>query len=593
MRPGGVPLLTDRITIQILADSLEAIATEMSSVVERAAVHPLFQEVHDYSTGIFHSAGAEVSLVARSARSALPNHIFASIAAVQAIVDRFHGDMHPGDLFLVNDPYHGGNHLADWALVTPVALGDDEFVLPSVRAHMSDFGGVVPGGYNPDAREIWQEGYRLPPVRLFSRGERDDDVWGLLLANSRLAETLDGDLLALVGGCTLGARRVGELVEKLGAPALSESIAYSLDYSAALMGAEVAGWPDGTYVGERLLDHDSAGNRDVLVRATVTVEGDRLHVDFSGSSEQSPGYVNSVYANTVSWVLVTLGVVLPEGLRMNSGVLRHLDVTAPEGTVVNPLPPAPTMFSSTVIGSEIGDAVMKGLEPVAPERVGSAGLGYCLCTTSGRDARYADALYFTIEYGNTLSAAGGAYGTDGWGALPTPHCPLVLANVETQELQFPFRYERYEYLDDSCAPGRWRGLPAFVMRRASVGEHPSYVNVTVEGNRHTLPGFAGGAPGAPSYARLEPASGGDELVLESVANRRMEPDDVLVTVKGGGGGWGPPLERDPESVADDVRDDLVSLDTARTAYGVALVRTSGGIAVDEPATAELRAGAAA
>jgi N-methylhydantoinase B len=582
--------MADTITTQIVADSFEAIATEMSGMVERTAVHPLFQEVHDYSTGVFHAAGGDVSLVARSARSALPNHIFASIAAVQAIVDRFGRDMEPGDVFLVNDPYHGGNHLADWALATPVALGEDELVLPSVRAHMSDFGGVVPGGYNPAAREIWQEGYRLPPIRLVSRGARNDDVWRLLLANSRLAETLDGDLLALVGGCTLGARRVTDLVERFGAAAVSASIRYSLDYSAARMAAEVAAWPDGTWSGERLLDHDSAGNRDVLVRASATVEGERLTVDFAGSAEQSPGYVNSVYANTVSWVLVALGVVLPADLPMNSGVLRHLEVHAPPGTVVNARPPAPTMFSSTVIGSEIGDAVLKALEDVTPERVGSAGLGYCLCTTSGRDARYADALYFTIEYGNTLAAAGGAYGTDGWGALPTPHCALVMANVETQELQFPFLYERYEYLDDSCAPGRWRGLPAFVMRRAGVGEHPSYVNLTVEGNRHTLPGFAGGWPGAPSYAVLSPAAGEDELVVESVANRPMDPGAVLLTVKGAGGGWGPPFERDPDRVVEDVLDDLVSPETARSAYGVALAESPDGVAVDAGETARLRAG---
>jgi N-methylhydantoinase B len=586
-----VPVLSeiDLITFQIISDSLEAIATEMAGLVERTGVHPLFQEVHDFSTGVLYYDGADVSLVARTAKSALPNHIFASIAAVRGIVARFGDDIHPGDVFIISDPYLGGNHNADWTTMTPVFIDERRFIIPSVRGHMSDFGGVVAGGYNPDARDIWQEGYRIPPVRLVSQGERIDDVWNIILANSRLAETLRGDLMALVGGCNLGARRVQALVDKYGVAVLERAIEHALDYTARRFRAEIAQWPRGTYVGERLLDHDSAGNHDILVRASITVEEERLVVDFEGSSAQSPGYINSVYGNTVSWVLVSLGVILPEDLKINSGILRQIDVVAPPGSVVNSLAPAPTMFSSIVIGSEIGDAVLKAFEQIAPERAGSAGLGYCLCTTFGRDARYDDSFYFTLEYGNTLTTAGGAYGTDGWGAMSTPHCPLVMANVETQELQFPFLFEIYEYAADSCAPGRWRGVPAFLMRRAITGSNPAWVNVTTEGYRHPLPGFVGGGEGGSSYTVLWPGSAREELVTESASNREMLPGEILLTFKGGGGGWGPAFERDPQAVLVDVLDGYVSRETARELYGVVVADSDGRLALDEEATRRLRA----
>jgi N-methylhydantoinase B len=502
-------------------------------------------------------------------------------------VAEFGRDLHDGDVLMLNDPYYGGSHQADWTMIRVVELGEGEFLFPSVRAHMSDFGGVVPGGYNPDARDIWQEGYRIPPVRLAERGVMREDVWRLIVANSRLTETLQGDLLALVAGCNVGAREIRALVDKYGGAAVSESIHHYFEYAAERFRAEVLKWPDGTYVGERLLDHDSAGNQDIRVRATVQVDGDRLRIDLAGSDPQCPGYINSVPGTTISNALLAVCVVLPEDIPTNSGMLRLIEVSLPEGSVVHPLAPAPVMSSTTTIGYEVAGAVMKAFEAIAPERVGEPGLGYCLCTTYGRDDRFNDEIYYTLDFGSSLVSAGGAYGTDGWGAWPASISALVLSNVELQELQYPLYFDQYEYANDSCGAGRWRGVPSFIMKRRIVGRHPAYVVLTQESHRHPMQGYVGGMNGASSYAIVKQGTPDERLITESVREMEFNPGDVLYTFKGGGGGWGPPTERDPEMVLSDVLDGLASTETARDVYGIEIVANGHGvIEADAGATAE-------
>jgi N-methylhydantoinase B len=575
------------ITSQVITDSFEAISRTMSSVVERTAVHPLFQELHDYSTGVCYYDGKEVVLVARA--TAIPAHIFGTLVAVEALVTEFAGDLHNGDLLMLNDPYYGGSHQADYTLARVIHLADGEWLFATVRAHMSDFGGVVFGGYNPDARDIWQEGYRVPPVRLAEAGVLRQDLVNVIIANSRLTETLRGDVFALISGCSVGARDIEQLLIKYGPAAVTESIRFNISYAAKRFRAEVAKWPDGTYVGERLLDHDSLGNRDIKVRAEVTVAGDELSIDLSGSDPQCPGYINSVPGTTISNALLAVCVVLPEDIPPNSGVLRQVKVTAPEGSVVNASAPAPVMSSTVTIGYEVADAVMKALEQVVPERVGEPGLGFCVMVTSGRDARFNDELYFTLDFGSSLVSAGGAYGTDGWGAWPASVSALILANVEMLELQYPFLFEEYEYADDSCAAGRWRGVPGFIMRRRTVGRHRSLVTLTQESHRHPMQGYVGGLPGAPSYAILKPGTPEELLVTESVLEHEVKPGEVIFTFKGGGGGWGSPYEREPGKVLEDMLDGYVSRTTAATVYGVVIQDGEQGPAVDVAATARSRA----
>lgn len=578
--------LEDPFTALVLKDSFEAICAEMSRVVERTAVHPLFSEVHDYSTGILYvDPKGELSLIARA--TALPVHIFSAVVSVQSLLDRFKGDMHPGDMYAINDPYLGGGaHHGDWTLMTPIFFGEGEIIIPSVRAHMADTAGVAAGGFHFDNRDAWQEGLRVPALRVAEKGELLTDVWAWILANTRIPETLWGDFQAMIGAIKVGQQRVQELLGKYGPVAMTRSLDYTLDYSSRRFSAEVSRWPDGVYAGEYFLDHDCAGTRDIRVAATVTVNGDRLSIDLSGCDPQVPGITNSPYGTTASWVYMAILTVIPEDIPINSAIFRQVEIYAPTGTVANPLPPKSQNYCTVMPSGEICTAVMKAFEQFIPERVGAVGLNYNLCSSFGRDSRYDDEFYFVVEYGNTAVAASGAKGADGWGGWTVSMATMIYAPIEMMEIQFPFRYHRYEYETDALGHGQFRGVPAFGMCREMVGQHAGCVNIAVQGARHPAPGWAGGLPGAASWAKLIDARGSEEIIEDVLPVRFVQPGELIVTRKGGGGGWGLPLRRDPRLVLDDVLDEIISLETARDVYGVFV--DEGTRRVDEVRTRDLR-----
>ena len=577
----------DQFTALVLKDSFEAICAEMSRVVERTAVHPLFSEVHDYSTGILYADRArELSLIARA--TALPVHIFSAAVSVQSLMDRFGSDMHPGDMFVINDPYFGGGaHHGDWTLMTPIFFGDGEVIMPSVRAHMADTGGIAAGGFHFDCRDAWQEGLRVPALRVAEKGVLLKDVWAWILANTRIPETLWGDFQAMIGAVKVGQQRVQALLDKYGDRAITEGIEYTLRYTAKRFRAEVASWPDGVYHGEYHLDHDCSGTRDIKLAATVTVTGDKLSVDLTGCDPQVPGITNSPYGTTASWVHMAILTVIPEDIPINSAIFRLVDVYAPTGTVANPLPPKSQNYCTVMPSGEIATAVLKALEQFIPDRVGAVGLNYNLCTTFGRDDRFHDDFYFVVEYGNCAVAASGAKGADGWGGWTVAMATMTYATIEMMELQFPFRYHKYEYESDAVGHGEFRGVPAFGMSREMVGSHAGCTNIAVQGARHPAPGWAGGMPGAPSWARLVLAPGSEEEVNEVLPVYFVKPGQTIRTRKGGGGGWGAPLRRQTSRVLDDVLDEIISEQTAHDVYGVVL--DVARRCIDDAATQALRA----
>jgi N-methylhydantoinase B len=572
--------VVDAITAQVIRESFESISAEMSLIVERTAVHPLFNEVHDFSTGVFH-CGESVALVARA--TALPVHIFASLRSVEAMLEAFGDDLADGDVVLLNDPYMGGTHNADWTIMRPLFLADGTMICPAVRAHMADSGGPVPGNYNPDAREVWQEAFRLPPVKIAERGVPRHDVLRTISSNCRLPDVLEGDLGATLAACDVAVKRIEHLVQRYGESTITSSIGAALDYAERRLRAEVQTWPDGAYEGSMLLDHDAAGCEDIRVHTKIEVSGSDLRIDFAGTSPQSPGFINSPLANTAGWAYTALCSVLPEDIPINSGLFRVVEIDAPLGSVVNSVPPAPTMSTTGRIGGEIGTSTMKSLERIVPEACGAVAFGGSLSTVYGTDPRY-DEFFVTIEYGSNLSAASGAFGTDGWGGWPTPHSTLVFSTIEMLELQFPFRYHRYEYTTDTAPAGRWRGLPAFAMEREAIGDQ--YINAIVVGVRNRAPGWAGGEPGIPNKLTID-AGTSDELDVDSVAKGALLRSGSRVTaLKSGGGGYGDPLERDPAAVLDDVLDDIYTADFAERAFCVVIDHAT--MTVDEDATSRAR-----
>jgi N-methylhydantoinase B len=572
---------SDLITAEIVRNYLETACGEMSRVVENTSISPIFSETHDYSVGIFYADARGVSLLARS--QSVPVHIFAALTSVETVLDIYKGNVNEGDLFFASDPYYGGSHIPDWTVVNPIFVDGKPTFFTSVRGHVNDVGGCAPGGYNTLAREIWHEGFRVPPVKLREGGKPVDDIWNLILSNTRTKDDLTGDLNAMVGGCIIGERRLRELMAKYGGNAVARSVDYVLDYSENRLRAEIEQWPDGVYRGRSVLDHDYAGGGDVPVEATITVKGSDLTIDLAGSHPQVPGFVNSVATNTISNIYSSLVALCPD-IPVNSGYFRPVKIVLPPHSVVNCDPPAPVGHSTVCIGSDIMEAVMKAFEHIAPDRVGSANIDLVNVRVYGTNSR--TGRYFVgSDINATAMSAGGATGTDGWGGYAAPFCALRLPSLEMYERQYPYQYLQVEYVTDTAAPGKFRGAPALHYRRRMLD--PVRAIIYNQGYRHPMQGYLGGKSGAGNYFVLNEGAADEVRVTDACYDISVGRGNVVFAQSGAGGGWGDPLERDPARVLADVRDGYVSVEGARRDYGVVLDRD--GTAVDEAATQRERA----
>ncbi|MGH9099165.1 MAG: hydantoinase B/oxoprolinase family protein [Acidimicrobiales bacterium] len=578
-------MTADVILGEIIREYFETVAFEMNTTMENTTISQVFSEAHDCSAGVFFLDGKEVSLIARA--YAEPVHIFASVHSVQGLVSYYGNDLADGDIVVVSDPYYYGTHIPDYTVMKPVFFSGKPVFFPAVRGHMIEVGGPVAGGYNQDARDTWQEGFRFAPLKLYQRGELRQDIIDMLVANNRQPDVLLGDINAMMGACRLAERRVRALIEKYGVDTVLGATRYMLDYSERRVRDRLAEWPDGTYAGRSVLDGDFAGTRDINVDCTIEIKGDEAVVDFTGSSPQVRGYVNSRPGNTGSWVYSSFSVVFPD-IPINSGFFRPISMIMPEGTVVHAVSPAPVGNSTVCIGNDIGQAVMRCLERIVPELVGAAGLDLCPSIFYGRDPRRPDTpFYVSVEYFATPISSGAAYGVDGWGGFSVPHSTVTITTVELQEVVYPILYLQCEYAGDTAAPGRWRGTPAWHCQRQNPDGTVVVHHLSLQGAEHPLQGYAGGSPGAGNYAIVDYGGPNELKVTHSLVDYHSQPGEIIMFQSSGAGGWGPALERDPNLVLEDVRNEFVSVDVARRDYGVVLVGSPPQ--ADPAATDRLRA----
>ena len=572
------------ITAEIIREYFESVAEEIIKTMVRASVSPIFNEAHDCSAGVFSYDGKQVGLVSRG--DAVPVHIYACLTSVEACIRFFRGDLNDGDVILACDPFFGGTHIGDYTIIMPIFCNNKPVFFASVRAHMLDVGGPVPGGLNAEAEEVWQEGFRFPPVKVFEKGERRRDVWDLLKANNRLPDIAIADINAMIGACKIGQERIRAVVDKYGLATVQEGVRYTFDYSEKKFRNAIAQWPTGVYTGRSLLDQDFRGNQNINVDVCIEVKEGEVVVDFSGSHAQSPGVINSVVGNTISYVYGCFSAVCPE-VPINSGFFRPIRVVLPEGSVVNPDPPAAAGYATICIGCTIGEAVMQALGKIVPERVGTTSIDLSMLWTHGEDPRTKN-FFISYDYHASPVSSGGTYGVDGWGGWSALFCALQLASVEMTEIQYPFLYLEGEYSTDSAAAGRWRGAPAYSMRRmAYQTDSPIYLNIWVQGARHALQGYCGGQAGVGNYAVVHYDTEQAQTVTDVAFLEPSERGDVLFFQSCGGGGWGDPLARDPAAVLADVRNEYVSIEGAENDYGVVIDPISH--TVDETATQQRRA----
>ncbi|MDQ6435608.1 hydantoinase B/oxoprolinase family protein [Mesorhizobium sp. LHD-90] len=569
----------DMIRARVVAGAFDTAAEEMSATVTRTARSPIFNEAHDFTTGIFELHEGKTRLIAQAPGCTL--HLYAICSAVQAALDVFKNDLHPGDIILASDPGHGGTHIPDHVVILPVFADRKPVFFPVVRAHFADSGGPVAGGYNPASRDIWQDGVVVPPLKLYEKGERRGDVFDLILANNRAESWLKGDLDAMRGACLTAARGIERVVERFGLADVRQAIDHNIAYTERRVRAEIAAWPDGDYFAETFIDHDYQGAHDIRVACTARVRGSDITFDFTGSAPQVDGFVNSTLANTLSFVFVAIASCVDEDVPINEGYINPVKVVAPEGTVINPRWPKPVGNCTCICGAEIAEVALLALSQCAPERVGVNCHKLPLAYTSGH---YADGKpWISLNFHGYTGGAGAAYGTDGWGLYPPLMTGVILPSIEMNEMQYPMRIERHEYVRDTEGAGLWRGAPGVGTRIRFLAEN--ITNAMLAGVRHPTRGFCGGHDGPPNALALT-SEGIRTAVTEVVYNHRLASDSTIEFLRGGGGGWGQPFGRPETSVLADVLNDYVSPEAAHSVYGVAINLET--MTVDEDTTARLR-----
>ena len=573
----------DPVLLALTQNRLDHISQQMGWVMVRTARSPIFSQAHDFSCFIAGPTGEVVSQA-----DGIPIHTGSGGFGVRAILRDFEGDICPGDVYLLNDPWAaGGNHLPDWVIARPVYVGDKMVGLTCNRAHQSDIGGGAAGAYNPAATEVFEEGIRLPVLKLVDRGATREDLWKLLLLNTRTPHLLDGDLRAMLGSTRIGSERVAALVEELGVDAAMEYFSGVLDHADRSVRHEIAQLPDGIYLGEDRSDNDCFEIRDVVVRVRLVIDGDDLSVDFTGTDPQIKGFKNSSLGNTCSAVYTALASFLDPDLPHNEGSFRCVHINAPEGTLVNAREGASTTMCTVFCAHEIIHAVWKALSGADPDRACAGWAKNVFGLSAGRGE---DELPYVYYHGAASAGAGAVAGRDGFNQIGHA-CTLgglTMPNVEAYEQLYPVTFHRQEFRIDAAGAGKWRGgsgcnyeveirTPAtHSFRGEGLGYETGY-------------GVKGGGAGVGGEMYLHHSDGRAERApkfgLRSTGPVRFE------THSPGGGGYGDPLDRDPDLVIRDWRDEIISEAAMRETYGV--VAAADGRFPDREATVSLRRSIAA
>lgn len=543
----------DPVALAVLENRFRAIVEEMGEAMLRTTYSQILNSSRDFSIAL---CDAECRLVAQADH--IPVHVGAMPFAARAVADAFGSEVREGDIFLLNDPYHGGSHLPDLTIVVPVM---DDGVLrfwSLVRAHQTDIGGATHGGYNPGATEIWQEGLRVPPIRLGEGRAPRPDLVMMLITNTRMPREVRGDLMAMIGAAHLGEKRLLALLGKNGGATLAEAVEAILDLSEAHARRIVSTWQDGTWEGEAILDDDGHDARDIRIHARVTKQGDRLTVDLSGSAPQVAGIVNSSYPNMRSAVAMAFAYLLDPEVAKNDGAFRPLEVIAKEGTIVWAREGAPVTLCTSHCSNEIVEAVVKALANACPDRaMGGWGRRFRIAI-QGRDPRRKRSFVWHLFHARP--GGGGSARGDGWSTAGEWHSAggLKFGSVEMAETRFPLFFRHHEFRPDSAGDGTHRGGFGGELKLVVESDGPCRGNTAGDGARHGSAGMLGGEDSAPHRYVLQRADGSERVLATKEVGIAIAPGDTLHVQSAGGGGWGAPEKRDPEARAADRREGLVT-----------------------------------
>ncbi len=578
----------DPITLSVVRGALETTQREMTLALEKTARSSVFNLAHDYSNALFNH---KPEMILQGQDIAI--HLGSLIPAMKCVAEYFGDDIHPGDVILHNDPAYMGSHMIDTCMYKPVFY-DGELVFWTVsKGHLTDIGGPVPAGYNPDAKEIYAEGLRIPPIKIYDKGVKRYDILNMLWTNMRARRDQEGDFNAMLGAVQVGERNLIALLDKYGVEEVQACIDELMDMADKHMRSLIGSIPDGTYHGTATVEDAGHGLGDLDISAEVTIKGDACHIRID-SPPQVPYFINSYEGNSYSGVY--LGVMMFAQLPppYNEGMYRCISVDMGEkGTLCNAVEPAPHANCTTTPMETLTDAVRLAFEKAAPDRV-MASWGHANgCNIAGWDTRN-DEEYVTMVLASIICGAGATPKQDGWHACG-PECTfgaLTSGDIELLEYSYPIVIHRYSLMTDSGGAGKYRGGSGTCWEVEPLDKPMTFITFG-EGRR--IPAI--GAAGAKSKM-VEPKVGtvhlhrktGHEKVKTNII-ATIEPGERAANMNPGGGGYGNAYERDIDKVVEDVRNRLVSIEGAREDYGV-VFSDADALEVDRAATEKLRASAA-
>jgi len=571
-------MISDPIEFELFKNALFGIADEMALTVFRTTYSGVLKDNMDYSTALFDGDGV---LVAQGLT--LPGHLGSMPTAIAAVKAAFAGQVHPSDVFILNDPFQGGMHLPDVFIFKPIfrpGLDETPIAWACAVCHQTDVGGRVPGSNASDSTEIYQEGLRIPPLKFYDRGVRNETLFSLIEKNVRVPVKVFGDLRAQLAACHIAEQAVIELAAHYGTEKLAGYMTELVDYAERMTRAALRELPDGVY---DFLDHiDDDGidvGKPIPLKVTITKSGDAIAVDWTGSSPQVKGAINNTLSYTKSASYCAIRSILPQNIPTNEGVFRAITVTAPEGTIANMVLPG-ACAARGLTGFRMVDCMFGALAKMLPDQVFAASDGGNTGVSIG--GYYGDRSPF-IYVDFTCCAWGARPYADGLDGNSHIYANMASQPIEVTETEQPLQITAYEFIQDAMGPGKFRGGAPFRREYKLLAEE-AILQVRSDRRDFRPFGLYGGGPGKPSMNYLNPDK--NAAPLPSKLTMNMKKGDLFRHEVAGGGGWGDPLERDPALVLKDVLNDFVSERAAREDYGIVLAGKP--LLVDAAATAALR-----
>ncbi|MBT3702557.1 MAG: hydantoinase B/oxoprolinase family protein [Alphaproteobacteria bacterium] len=575
--------MIDLVTLAVLKGRLEQIADEMDATLFRSAFNPIIAEAHDASHGLYDAVTGETLV---QGKSGLPIFVGAMAFAVKAVIEKAakDGDLADGDIYIFNDPYDGGTHLSDFKLVRPYYRDGKLYCYLASVGHWHDVGGNVPGNYNPEATESFQEGMLIPPVKVYVKGEFRQDIVDILQANSRQPISLYGDFNGQINALDLGIRRLTALLDEYGADTVTEALGELKSRAAQLMRSNISELPDGTYTCDDWLDNDGIVDEPLKIALDLTIQGDHMTLDFSRTSDACAGPVNIALSTAVASVYVAIKHVFTE-VPANSGVLEPIDIIIPENTMLAVKAPKPVGgYTETIL--RIIDVVFGAVAQAAPER--SNGCAYGTINALSLAGHRVDGRRWVM-----FSFFGGGHGGhpegDGLNHGNAPISTATIPPIEILESAYPMFFTQWALRPDSGGPGKNRGGLGAIYEIELLEENAD-VFLFGERGRYAPPGVVGGGSGALNKFTYEQDDGYKVPPMASkMVGIKIKKGQHVHLETPGGGGYGQALQRDPLAVARDFQLGYVSRDGAARDYAVAL---NDDGSVNTPKTEQLRQGAA-